>query len=777
MIAPLSGPSAAAAAADRLSLALADRYSVQRELGRGGMATVHLARDLKHDRPVAVKVLHPELATTLGPERFQREIRVAARLQHPQILPVYDSGAAAGLLWFTMPFVEGETLRQRLRREGPLPVPEAIRILGLVGRALAYAHRRGVVHRDVKPANILLDRDNVFLADFGVAKPLDAGAGEDVTLEGLVVGTPAYMAPEQAAGDPATDHRADLYALGVVGYELLAGVPPFADLPLGPLLAAHAFREPEPIGQRRSDVPAELADAIARCLRKEPAERWEAAEAFCLALSAGGIGLASFPVVSPPAGSVTSAAEAGRHLERGRVAFERAAWRDAYFDLAAAGAEVELEAEDLERLGEAAWWVADAPAALRAREQAYRKDLGRGELSEAAAVALVLAEDYVHRLARSVGRGWLRRAERHLERLPETGAHGWLCRMQMQLALESEGRPDDALVLAERSLAIARRTGDADLQALAIQDRGRILVALGRVAEGMALIEDAMTAATAGELSPHTTGRAFCNMLSTCDRLGDVSRAAEWQDVVHHWGEPYAESGFPGICRVYRAGILRLKGDLPEAEQEATKAAEELEDFLVDIAGEAFYELGEIHLRKGDHRRADAMFTEAHARGRSPQPGLALLRSAQGDRETARAMIERALAERSLGALDRAKLLPAMVEINVLCRRLDEAADGASELEAITVLYTSPALVASAALARGRVELARGRPAQALPDLRRARRIWTEIELPFELARTRELLAQTYSLLGEADEARLEVDAAQAILRRLGVASAVRSPP
>jgi tetratricopeptide (TPR) repeat protein len=769
LISNLAGP-AAIAVADRLGAALAGRYALRRELGRGGMATVYLAQDLKHDRPIAMKVLHPEMAGTLGPERFQREIRVAAQLQHPHILPVFDSGTAAGLLWFTMPYVEGETLRRRLQRAGPLAIPEAVRILGHIARALAYAHRRGVVHRDVKPDNVLISQENVYLADFGVAKPVDGVAGNNMTMGGLVVGTPTYMAPEQAAGDPATDHRADLYALGVLGYELLVGEPPFADLPLGPLLAAHLLRDPEPIGRRRPDVPAELADAIARCLRKEPADRWPSADELCIALRASP-DTATAAAYEPPASSQVAGTDAQVHLEHGRAAFRRAEWRDAYFDLAAASAEVELEAEDLELLAQAAWWVSDGPTALRAREQAYRRYLERGDLPGAASVALALAEDYFHRLARSVGRGWLRRAERHLTGFPDAREHGWLCRLQMQLALESDHRPDEALALADRSLEIARRTGDTDLQALAMQDRGRILVALGRVAEGMALMEDAMTAATAGELTPHTTGRAFCNMMSTCDRLGDVSRAAEWQEVVNLWGAPYAESGFPGICRVYRAGILRLRGDLPEAEQEATRAAEELKDFLFDIAGEAFYELGEIQLRKGDLRAADAMFTEAHVRGRNPQPGLALLRLAEGNAEAARAMIDRVLEERGLGALDRAKLLPAMVEIHVSCNQLDLAADGASELETITATYTSPALVASAALARGMVELARGRPREALLELRRAQRTWVEIELPFELARTRMLMARAYSLLGEAEEAKLEERAAQATLGRIGVGS------
>jgi tetratricopeptide (TPR) repeat protein len=756
---------------DGLGVALAGRYSLERELGRGGMATVYLAQDLRHDRPIAVKVLHPELAATLGPERFQREIRVAAQLQHPQILPVYDSGADAGVLWFTMPYVEGETLRQRLQHTGALPVPEAARILGYVARALAYAHRRGVIHRDVKPENVLISQENVFLADFGVAKPLDAAANQYLTTGGMVVGTPTYMAPEQAAADPATNHRADIYAFGILAYELLTGEPPFANLPLGLLFAAHASREPEPITRRRPDVPSPLASLIARCLRKDPAERWDSADALGGVLEATALPAASLSMVAvDPSGlsEPCSAVAGAEHLIPARAAFARTAWREAYDGLRTADAAHALEAEDLERLAEAAWWLSDGTASLRARERAYRKYLQRVAPRAAAWVALALAEDHFHRLARSVGQGWLRRAERHLEGLPDVPERGWLYRLKFVVALEAERKPHEAMEYADRALEIARRVGDTDLEALALQDRGRALVVVGRVKEGMALIDEAMTAATAGELTPRTTGRAYCNMMSTCEQLGDVGRAAEWYDAAHSWSEPYPGSGYPGICRVHRAGLLRLRGSLREAEHEARRAADELVDFLADVAGEAFYELGEIRLRMGDLPGAGEMFSKAHARGRDPQPGLALLRLAEGKSEAARSMIVRALFEPGLTALARAKLLPALVEINVACGEIDAAAEGVLQLETITTTYTSPALVASGALARGRVELVRGQAEQAMLHLRRACRLWAEIDLPIELAQTRLLLSRAYSALGNSGEAELEERAAQAAMDRIG---------
>ena len=240
---------------DLLTAALADRYRVERELGRGGMATVYLAHDLRHDRPVALKVLRPELAASLGPERFLQEIRIAARLQHPHILPVHDSGEAAGRLWYTMPYVEGESLRQRMAREGQLPLDQAVRIATQVLSALGYAHAHGVIHRDIKPENILLEGDEAVVADFGVARAITAAGQDRLTETGLALGTPAYMSPEQATATRELDGRSDLYALGCVLYEMLAGQPPFVGATAQQLLARHAMDPVPPLRTVRATVP------------------------------------------------------------------------------------------------------------------------------------------------------------------------------------------------------------------------------------------------------------------------------------------------------------------------------------------------------------------------------------------------------------------------------------------------------------------------------------------------------------------------------------------
>jgi serine/threonine-protein kinase len=266
--------------------ALADRYTLERELGRGGMATVYLAHDLRHDRPVALKVLRPELAASLGPERFLREIKTAARLHHPHILPVHDSGEAAGRLWYTMPFVEGESLRQRLAREGQLPLDRALRIATEVLSALGYAHARGVVHRDIKPENILLEGDEAVVADFGVARAINAAGDERLTETGLALGTPAYMSPEQAAASKELDGRSDLYALGCVLYEMLAGQPPFVGSTAQQLLARHAIDPVPPIRTVRHTVPESVEQSVMRALAKVPADRFPTAASFAQALTA-----------------------------------------------------------------------------------------------------------------------------------------------------------------------------------------------------------------------------------------------------------------------------------------------------------------------------------------------------------------------------------------------------------------------------------------------------------------------------------------------------------
>ncbi len=371
---------------------LRDRYAFERELGRGGMATVFLATDLKHDRPVALKVLHPELAASLGPERFQREIRLAARLQHPHILTVLDSGAAGqegggetGRLWFTMPYVEGESLRERLRRERQLPVEDALRITREAAQALHYAHEHGIVHRDIKPENLLLTRDsNTLVADFGIARALGGEGDERLTETGLAVGTPAYMSPEQAAGDKGVDARTDVYSLASVLYEMLAGEPPYTGATTQALMVKRLTEPPPSARATRPNVPDAVDQAIRKALSPVAADRFGTMTQFAATLQTAPSTTGAPTVVTPapgfPSSATTAAARAPGRSRRVPLAATTLvlgiviglgvlfAWRRGSHPAAADGA-VRLAVLPFENLGDTAdaYFAAGVSDAVRGK--------------------------------------------------------------------------------------------------------------------------------------------------------------------------------------------------------------------------------------------------------------------------------------------------------------------------------------------------------------------------------------------------------------------------
>ncbi len=300
--------------AERLASALEGRYAIERQIARGGMARVFLAHDLRHGRRVAIKVLREDLAAAVGAERFLAEIRVTASLQHPHILPLFDSGSADGLLWYAMPFIEGETLRSYLAREGPLPIGEAVRLAREIAEALDHAHVRGIVHRDVKPENVLLQDGHALVADFGIALALEQAGGERITRTGLTLGTPQYMAPEQAAGERVLDARVDVYALGAVLHEMLAGEPPFAAPTRQAVVRRMMHDLPPALVTRRPDVTPVVDAAVRKALAKRPDDRFPSAAAFAAVL-----------VVPLDGGAAAPAWDGGRIEPRGRTVSARAA--------------------------------------------------------------------------------------------------------------------------------------------------------------------------------------------------------------------------------------------------------------------------------------------------------------------------------------------------------------------------------------------------------------------------------------------------------------------
>ena len=286
-----------------LSAALAGRYVVEREIGRGGMAVVYLARDTKHDRLVAVKVLNPELGAMLGAERFLSEIKTTATLHHPNLLPLFDSGEANGLLYYVMPFLEGESLRTRLEREQQLPIEDAVRIATGIANALSYAHAHGVIHRDLKPENVLLQHGQPIVLDFGIALAVRNAAEGRRTQTGISVGTPQYMSPEQAAGEKHIDARADIYALGALTYEMLAGEAPHTGPSAQAIITKVMSAEPRPVTASRPSVPPYIASAVQRALARVPADRFPSAAEFARALEHNAAGMA---VTASPPGSIAS---------------------------------------------------------------------------------------------------------------------------------------------------------------------------------------------------------------------------------------------------------------------------------------------------------------------------------------------------------------------------------------------------------------------------------------------------------------------------------------
>jgi class 3 adenylate cyclase len=453
-------------------------------------------------------------------------------------------------------------------------------------------------------------------------------------------------------------------------------------------------------------------------------------------------------------------------LEAGREALRRHAWREAFELLTAADHAGGLTAADLEGLGEAAWWNGRVDLCISARERAFALRLEGGEPRRAALVALDLAKDHSGRKAPAVGAAWFNRAQRLLKDEPVGVEHGFLVRREW-LHAHNTGNYQLALELAEKTLEIGTRFGSRDLMALAIHDRGLTLIAQGQYSEGMPLLDQATVAALSGELRPITTGTIYCNTISACEEMSDYKRAIDWTEAARRWCERQTIRGFPGMCRVHRAGVIRLNGAWQEAEQEARDAYDEVRDFKDDYAAEALYQIGEIRLNRGDLVEAGDAFRQAHDLGREPNPGLALLRLAEGDVGAAAAAIKRGLAAESQ-PVPRARLLPAQVTIALAAGDRATAAAAAAELGSISATFTIPALRAHTHYARAAVALAEGDADSAVRDFCEALALWREVGAPYEEALTRAALGSAYQAGGDPEGAVLELRAAHATFARLG---------
>ena len=458
------------------------------------------------------------------------------------------------------------------------------------------------------------------------------------------------------------------------------------------------------------------------------------------------------------------------YLEQAQDAMARHSWAEAYEILTEADAKAELGPEAFEILGDAFFWLGRIDDRINARERAYAGYLEAASEQKAGLMCLRLAEDHFHRHADSVGRGWLSRAERLLSKNTNSVEYGWLARLKSVIAFDGRGDIDEALNLAKVTYETATRVGDRDLQVLSLHDQGRAMVAKNLVEEGMELMEEAMIDAVAGELGALATGKIYCNMIDICEKLADYRRASEWDQEARRWCKRVSnESGFPGVCRVKRAEIMRFKGAWVEAEGEAQRACKELSDFPGFAAGGLII-IGEIRLKSGDFSGAEKAFQQAHELGRDPQPGLALLRLAEGKHEIARELINAALDNDSLLTLERARLLPAQVEIALALDELDTAAGAVEELERIADQYQSPVLHATAAQASGMLALAKGNIDDSEDQMLRAYKLWAEEDVPYEAALARVQLGLAYQKRGAQELARLEFQAAQRMFSKLGAA-------
>ncbi len=455
-------------------------------------------------------------------------------------------------------------------------------------------------------------------------------------------------------------------------------------------------------------------------------------------------------------------------LEEARAALDRCDWAAALDAARSAGtATGTVEADRLDILAEAAWWLGHLDDCIDAREQAYAWYEQSGDQLQAGQCAVWLYEHHMIKARSAISGVWLRRARRALDAETESIEFGALMLREAEVA-HGAGDLDGASALAGEALGLARRLGSRDLEAEALQTMGRALIDAGRLTDGLGHLDEAMLSAVEGRLCAYTTGKVYCSMISACEALGDVRRAAEWTDATLRWSEKHPLAMWPGICRVHHASLLQLRGDWPAAEREARRACVELDGFHVPNVAAGYVEIGEIRRRLGDLDGADEAFAKAEELCGRQSAGLALLRLAQDRVDAASGIITRMLAEQTWNQLARAKLLPARVQIAVAAGDLDAAAVAAGELEHIAAEYESPALSAAALSSRGRLQLAQGDAGAACATLQNALQRWQQLEIPYEVATVRLMLGQACRNCGDEDSASSSFAGAAAIFDRLG---------
>lgn len=464
-------------------------------------------------------------------------------------------------------------------------------------------------------------------------------------------------------------------------------------------------------------------------------------------------------------------------LELGRVAARRHRWEEALQALTEADEAEGLDPDDLLILADAAWWAGDPDTGVAVLERAYAGYERSGRLGEAATVGARLAYLAMRRLAMSIAMGWIARVQRLLENAPESIGHAWLEVLSAVQAVMIDGELERAIAHADRALELGRKYGSIGVQSIAMSFKGYALIERGQWREGLVLMDEANAVAMAERGDLRAASDVYCNTIAVCRNLADYRRAEEWTEEAERWMQSNGVGGYPGVCQVHRAELKRLRGSWPEAEEEARRACVELERFrLMDGIGFAHYEIGEVRRRMGDLKAAEEAFVLAYEYGWEPQPGLALLMLQRGDTAEAARSLAASLQQLPSGPgsdsiLARARLLPAQVDISLAAGDVDTARAATEELERVAKLYESPAWAACALGSRGAIRLQEGQADDAVADLDRAWRLWRQIDLPYEGARTRTLLGQARAAAGDTAGAELEFAAARSALTRLGAAA------
>ncbi len=543
----------------------------------------------------------------------------------------------------------------------------------------------------------------------------------------------------------------DIFSLGITFYELLSGARPFqGDNPAAIMYSIVNDETP-----RLSSLPDRVFSIIDRCLRKAPVDRFSSADQLRQSLQ----DLTSrSDLRAQPAASLPEAV----------AAFESGDWEGAYRLLHATSEKRDLSPDELEMLGMCASWIGRFDECMKNWEDACTMYAKNERNIDAARVALDIVSFYIVKNAPAVAGGWQKRAERFLRDEPDCIERGLLLRRQTIAALDQFDF-SRATELNRQCALIADRLNDPDLQAVALHDHGKILIARGDVEAGVGLVDEAMASAVSGEVNPATMGELYCRTMTVCRSLADFGRAREWSEAAWRWSEPYEASGFQGVCRIHSAETLRHLGRWEEAEEAIRSACGEFEkNGLNSHAGEAFVELGELALRKGDFQEAEEAFRRAHEFGHDPVPGLPLLLLAQGKSRSALQTIERALNENPEDRLRRAKLLSANITIALANNDLPAAEAAVDELVGISEDFGCKVFQAHALMGRGALDLERGDDKAATPELHKAWSLLNELGLPYDAARVRIFLAEAYTRAGNRADAKLQLEAACKTFRTLG---------